>query len=155
VRHAFAFGSLNLEGTWHDQSTIHFVGDATGGARLPGSGARTSGPFLSVTLTAGALPASLSLEAALAEQEREFAGAFREFRVVSREPWTHPTHGAVPQLDFTFEAGPGTTVRQRQCYFRWPKGERFSCLALACDAGAYEAARPALTAIFTSFSLDD
>lgn len=151
------FGTLELPGTWENQSTYHFVGTAPLPTmpHLVGTGAKPREANLTVTVTTGTLPPLADVRALLAEQEREYARSFNAFRVASRAAWTHPRYGEVPALDFSFEPAPGVVVRQRQLYLRWPASARFTCLALASEAVTFDAVAPTLRQIFDSFALPE
>lgn len=153
MKHRLPFGSLELPDDWEDRTAYQFVSRPTP-LELPmaaGKGVQVTGTRTSVVVTRTEVAPGTSLERFLEERLEEMQRGFAGFVLHGRAPTAHPRAGAVPCLDFSFNMGAGTPIRQLQLYFPTAAGNVFSTLTLSCEAAQYERRKAALDDIIRSF----
>jgi hypothetical protein len=153
MKHDLPLGSLDLPDDWEDRSTYQFVSPVKG-PDIPmavGIGAQVTKPHIGVLLSRISKPENMKIEEFLLRQIDELRRGLPTLRVISRDPWQHPGHGAVPTIDMTFELSPGQQVRQLQFYFQTPDLTACICLTVSSSAAHYESEKNQIKQIFNDF----
>ena len=154
MKHTLPYGSLDLPEDWEDRTTYQFVSPAKG-PDIPmaaGIGVQVTKPRVSVLLSRTSVSANLEIDDFLIHQTEELRKALPSLRVVSRDPWQHPSQGAIRTIDVTFEISPGQQVRQLQFYFQALEPAACICLTISSGAAQYESEKDQIKRIFDNFS---
>lgn len=153
MKHQTRLGSLELSADWQDVSTYQFVtsGELPGAAVRSAKGA-SGAARLSVVLSALALGAGETAEAATQGHVAAMQASLPGFRVLERAAWPHPALGEVPAVVIRFDAGGGAVV-QATLFIPDLARRRVVALAISTTEALYAREAPGMREILASFQL--
>lgn len=154
MKQTMPFGSVSIPDNWEDRTTYQFVSPPRKGLDVPlatGRNVNVNATRTSVLAARAPMPEGMSIEEFLRNQTEELKKALPGLKVNSRDPWPHPSLGAVPTVDVTFEIGPGMPVRQLQFYFA-TTSKTYAALTLSCNAKQYDEVQTDFRQIFESYT---
>lgn len=153
MKHETRLGSLDLSADWQDVSTYQFVtsGELPGAAVRSAKGA-SGAARLSVVLSALALGAGETPEAAAQAHVGAMQASLPGARLLERASWPHPTLGEIPAMVLRFDAGGGAVV-QATLFIPDVARRRVVALAISTTEALYAREASRMREILASFRL--